>query len=341
MLHSLRPPRIPAPRWLPGGHAQTIWPKLFGRLHHEAPPVFRRERWATPDGDFVDCDFLDGAQLPQTGTQARPLLVLFHGLEGNSSSHYSQAFASHARQLGWGFAIPHFRGCSGELNAAPRAYHSGDFEEIGWMLAQLRKQHHGPMLAVGVSLGGNALLRWAQEAGGQARHSLRALAAVSAPLDLAAAGSAIHQGLNRVIYTRYFLRSMVPKALKKLQQHPGLFDRDKMLRANSLIAFDDCFTAPVHGFANAQDYYQRSSAGNRLHHLRLPSLVLNARNDPFVPAQSLPRPFSLGRAPVTLWQPQAGGHVGFPTGGWPSNALGLPASVCLWLSQHLPPSLHG
>lgn len=327
----MRPPRIAAPAWLPGGHAQTIWPKLFGRLHHAAPPALRRERWETPDGDFVDCDWLQLA-----GSGPRPLLVLFHGLEGNSASHYSQAFASHALQLGWGFAIPHFRGCSGELNRAPRAYHSGDHEEIAWMLAQLRARHDGPLLAVGASLGGNALLRWAQEAGSGARRQVRAIAAISAPLDLAAAGTAIHQGLNRLIYTRYFLRSMVPKALRKLQQHPGLsVDAARLRRARSLIEFDDCFTAPVHGFASAQDYYQRASAGSRLHQLRLPSLVLNARNDPFVPAASLPRPFNLGKAPVTLWQPAQGGHVGFPSGRWPSSALGLPASVCAWLGAHL------
>ncbi len=328
-----RPPRIAAPRWLPGGHVQTIWPKLFARLHHDQAPQFRRERWPTPDGDFVDCDWL---QAPPAGSTA-PLLVLFHGLEGSSASHYCQAFASHAQRLGWGFAVPHFRGCSGELNLAPRAYHSGDHEEIGWMLGQLRARHEGPLLAVGVSLGGNALLRWAQVQGAQARRSVRAIAAVSAPLDLGAAGVAIHQGLNRVIYTRYFLRTMVPKALRKLQQHPGLpVDRTRLRRARSLIEFDDCFTAPVHGFASAQDYYQRASAGPRLHQLRLPSLVLNARNDPFVPAGSLPKPFQIDGAPVLLWQPDHGGHVGFPTGGWPGSALGLPASVCAWLAQHLP-----
>lgn len=310
---------------------QTIWPKLFGRLHHPGlAPVLQRERWDTPDGDFVDCDWqrLGGAG-------ERPLLVLFHGLEGSSASHYSQAFASHARQLGWDVALPHFRGCSGELNRAPRAYHSGDHAEIGWMLEQAHRRHPGPLLAVGVSLGGNALLRWAQEAGHEARRRVRAIAAVSAPLDLAAAGIAIHQGLNRLLYTRYFLRTMVPKALRKLEQHPGLFERERLLRADSLVAFDDCFTAPLHGFADARDYYARCSAGGRLHRLRVPSLVLNARNDPFVPAASLPRAFELGRAPVTLWQPRHGGHVGFPSGAWPGSALGLPASVCQWLAQHL------
>ncbi len=308
---------------------QTIWPKLFARLHHPGEaPAFQRERWDTPDGDFIDCDW------QRLGGQ-RPLLVLFHGLEGSSASHYSQAFASHARTLRWDLALPHFRGCSGEMNRAPRAYHSGDHAEIGWMLQQAQERHGGPMLAVGVSLGGNALLRWAQESGEAARERVGAIAAVSAPLDLAAAGVAIHRGLNRQLYTRYFLRTMVPRALQKLAQFPGLFDRERMLRADSLVAFDDCFTAPLHGFADAADYYARSSAGGRLHRLRVPSLVLNALNDPFVPAASLPRPNELGKAPVTLWQPFHGGHVGFPSGGWPGSALGLPASVCQWLAQHL------
>jgi uncharacterized protein len=330
----LRPSKLPPPGWLPGGHAQTIWPKLFARLHHAEAPRLRRERWDTPDGDFVDCDWL-----AHEGAAARPLLVMFHGLEGSSASHYSQAFASHAHRLGWDFALPHFRGCSGELNRAPRAYHSGDFEEIGWMLAQAHQRHPGPMVAVGVSLGGNALLRWAQETGPAARQRVRALAAISAPLDLAAAGVAIHQGLNRLIYTRYFLRSMVPRALQKLGQHPAMaerINRERVSRAKSLYEFDDAFTAPLHGFASAKDYYERSSAGPRLYKLRVPSLVLNARNDPFVPAASLPKPFELGHAPVTLWQPDHGGHVGFPVGGWPASALGLPASVCHWLTQFLP-----
>jgi uncharacterized protein len=322
-----------APPWLPGGHAQTIWPKLFARTHYPSrPPVFERERWNTPDGDFVDCDRL---VLDNPSGRERPLLVLFHGLEGSSASHYSQAFASHAQELGWAFAVPHFRGCSGELNLAPRAYHSGDFEEVGWMLQQLRQGHKGPMFAVGASLGGNALLRWAQELGHKARVTLKALAAVSAPLDLAASGQAIHQGLNRIIYTRYFLRSMVPKALRQLERHPGLFDRDRLLRAKSLVAFDDCVTAPLHGFANAQDYYKKCSAGSRLYRVRVPCLVLNARNDPFVPASSLPQPYHLKGAPATLWQPSVGGHVGFPTGAWPASALALPSSVCSWFMQYL------
>jgi predicted alpha/beta-fold hydrolase len=159
-----------APRWLPGGHLQTIWPALYGRRVLGPRPVYQRERWATPDGDFIDVDFRFAA-----GPAAREALwlVLFHGLEGSSRSHYAEAFADVARALGWNYAVPHFRGCSGELNLAPRAYHSGDHEEIGWMLGQLRHRAGQPLYAVGVSLGGNALLRWAEEAGESASTARR------------------------------------------------------------------------------------------------------------------------------------------------------------------------
>jgi uncharacterized protein len=315
-----------APRWLIGGNAQTIWPALFSKRFHGPVPSFRRERWATPDGDFVDVDW-------QGDDTANPLLVLFHGLEGSSGSHYAQAFAHRAREIGWRFAVPHFRGCSGELNLAPRAYHSGDFEEIGWMLARIRSQHTGPIAAVGVSLGGNALLRWAEEAGDSAGAIAKAVCAVSSPIDLAAGGHAIGTGFNRQVYTRMFLRSMKPKAMRKLAQHPGLFDREKLLAARTLYEFDDVFTAPLHGFRNTDDYWLRGSAKPHLRRIRIPTLVLNARNDPFVPAHCLPQSREVGEF-VTLWQPPHGGHVGFPGGRWPGHVQTLPEQVMGWIGQH-------
>ncbi|MCH7342647.1 alpha/beta fold hydrolase [Pelomonas sp. CA6] len=320
-----------SPRWLPGGHAQTIWPALYARRHAGQAPRFARERWPTPDGDFVDVDRL----VDDTPTTAqRPLLVLFHGLEGSSQSAYAQAFAATARARGWAFAVPHFRGCSGELNLAPRAYHSGDYEEVGWMLTRLRESHAGPLLAVGVSLGGNALMRWAEEAGADAGRTARAVCSVCSPLDLAASGRAIGQGFNRLVYTRMFLATMVPKALQKLKQHPGLFDGERLRRARDLYEFDKLFTAPLHGFKDTEDYWARASAKPHLRRIRIPALALNARNDPFVPAHSLPGPADAGDS-VTLWQPRQGGHVGFPGGRPPGHVLTMPAQVCDWLAQHL------
>jgi predicted alpha/beta-fold hydrolase len=314
------------PRWLPGGNLQTLWAALAARRFEGAAPLWRRERWTTPDADFIDVDFIDA---PPGASQA-PLLVLFHGLEGSSASHYAQAFAHWARGAGWGLALPHFRGCSGELNLAPRAYHSGDFEEIGWILARLRAAHGRPLLAAGVSLGGNALMRWAQEAGDSAAQTARAVAAISSPLDLAAGGAALSRGFNRQVYTRMFLHTMVRKALAKLAQHPGLFSRERLLAARDLHAFDDVFTAPLHGFRHTDDYWARASARPHLARLRIPALLLNARNDPFVPADSLPRSTEAG-AHITLWQPADGGHVGFMNGAFPGRLDALPAAVGAWL----------
>lgn len=316
-----------SPPWLRGGNAQTIWPALFGRRHHGPAITFRRERWTTPDGDFVDADWLGD------DANAR-LLVMFHGLEGSTRSHYAQAFADWARRHGWRFVMPHFRGCSGELNLAPRAYHSGDHEEIGWMLAQARARHAGPLVAVGVSLGGNALLRWAEESGDTAAATAKAVVAISSPLDLAAGGRAIGRGFNRLVYTRMFLRTMKPKALAKLAQHPGLFSRERLLAARDLYEFDNVFTAPLHGFRDTDDYWARGSAKPHLHRVRIPALVLNARNDPFVPGASLPAAHEVGTH-VTLWQPEHGGHVGFPDGRWPGHVMTLPDEVMGWLARRV------
>lgn len=327
--------------------------------------MFRRERWDTPDGDFIDVDFA-GDDLPRadgpaltadlreespgakramersdegaTDWRARapdpsPMLVLFHGLEGSSSGHYSLAFAEAARAWGWRYAVPHFRGCSGELNRAPRAYHSGDHAEIDWILTRLRARAGRALHVVGISLGGNALLRWAAEAGSAAAERAQAVAAVCAPLDLAAAGAAIDRGFNRQVYARMFLATMKPKALAKGRQFPGLLDETRVRAAATLRAFDDAFTAPLHGFAGVDDYWERASARPHLSRIRIPALALNALNDPFIPASSLPRPAELG-AWVTAWHPPHGGHVGFAEGGPPGHLRAMPKAVLGWLAAH-------
>ena len=322
-----------APAWLPGGNLQTIWAALYARRVAGGPVHYRRERWDTPDGDFVDADWLAPEPMPDAATSPDvPLLVLFHGLEGSSRSHYAEAFADVARSRDLRFVVPHFRGCSGELNRAPRAYHSGDYEEVGWILARIRERHAGPVVAVGVSLGGNALMRWAAEAGESASQFVKAAAAVCSPIDLAAGGAAIGRGFNRLVYTTMFLRTMKPKALAKLAQHPGLFDREALLAARDLYAFDNLFTAPLHGFRDTEDYYARASAKPHLHRIRVPAFVLNARNDPFVPASSLPGSHEVG-AHVMLWQPAQGGHVGFPRGTPPGDVRWMPEAVAGWLLE--------
>ena len=265
-----------------------------------APRVaFRRERWETPDGDFVDLDWA-GRSTDCGG----PLLALFHGLEGSSASHYARAIAACALQAGWRCVVPHFRGCSGELNRLPRAYHSGDTDEIDWILRRLEARY-----AAGVSLGGNVLLKWLGERGGAA--ALERAVAVSAPVDLAAAGNALDRGFNRRVYTRMFLRTLRRKSLDKLERHPGLYDAARVRAASTLREFDDVVTAPLHGFRDADDYWARASAAPWLKAIRVRTLVINARNDPFLPESTLLRVNDVPRN-VVLEFPRTGGHAGFP-----------------------------
>ncbi|MEC4720323.1 alpha/beta fold hydrolase [Noviherbaspirillum sp. CPCC 100848] len=309
------------PSWLPGGHLQTIYPATCAT---KPAVAYRRERWPTPDGDFIDLDFVDG----QPG---QPFVVLFHGLEGSSDSHYARGLMAHLQTLGWWGAVPHFRGCSGEPNHAPRFYHSGDAGEVDWIIRRLhdmrRQQHAGTKFyAAGVSLGGNALLRWLGESQHQADF-VDAACAISAPLDLAGGGAALSKGVN-MIYTRVFLQTLKPKCLHKLSQFPGLFDRDRMLGARNLYEFDNIVTAPLHGYRDTDDYWNRASARHILDDITVPTLVLNARNDPFLPARHLPQ----SAAPcVTLEYPEHGGHVGFAVGGPPGRLHWLPRRITAFL----------
>ncbi len=291
-----------APWWLPEGHTQTIIP---ARWIATPEVVYRRKRWDTPDGDFLDIDFVS-----DDVSADAPVLVLFHGLEGDSSSHYARVLMDGCRRHGWRGLVVHFRGCGGEDNRHARAYHSGDSAEIDWVLDRVAGTWPAaPRFAVGISLGGNALAKWCGEQGMAAATTVRACAAISAPFDLAAGGAALERGFNR-IYTRMFLRTLIPKALHKVRRFPGLADAQRIRACRTIREFDDAFTAPVHGFRGVDDYWGRSSAKPWLRHVAVPLLALNAANDPFVPAISLPRPADVAPC-VTIDQPAQGGHVGF------------------------------
>jgi predicted alpha/beta-fold hydrolase len=304
-----------APRWLRGGHAQTMWPTFIRR-----PSVHvRRERVESGDGDFWDFDWLAAPAAADA-----PLVVLFHGLEGGAASPYSRAMLSHLTHLGWRGVVPHFRGCGGELNRLPRAYHSGDHPEVAAMLDAVRARIAPDVVvfAAGISLGGSVLLNWLGRAEYAAAPIVRAAAAVSAPLDLSAAGYAIGVGANR-LYTRLFLQTLKPKALQMAARFPALLDAGRIRAVRSMWEFDDAVTAPLHGFAGADDYWTRGSSKPWLAHIGVPTLVLNALNDPFIPAESLARPGDVSAA-VTLEQPAEGGHAGFVTGRAPGRLDWLP-----------------
>ena len=304
--------------WLPGGHLQTIYAALALRGR---PPAYRRIRWELDDGDFVDVDLVDGPA-------DAPLVALFHGLEGSSRSHYATALMRAVAARGWRGAVPHFRSCSGEPNRLARTYHSGDADEIDQWVRRLAAftSDSSRLFVAGVSLGGNALLKWLAREGPAALGRVTAAAAVCPPLDLTAAGQTLRHGFNRLIYTREFLRTLKPKALAKLDLHPGLFDREAMRRARDFDAFDDLYTAPVHGYAGVADYWRRASSKSDLDRIRVPTLILNAQDDPFLPAAYLPPAGMAGPAAV-LEQPLRGGHVGFVTGPFPGRVDWLPGRL--------------
>lgn len=335
-------PDLPRPPWpWRNGHMQTIWAaKLALTSDGVAPsPGPKRSRWSTPDGDFVDVD-------TWLGEPEAPTVVLFHGLEGDSSSHYVRAFAHLAHTRRWTLRVPHFRGCSGEMNLRPRLYHAGDHEEIAWILARAKfEANDAPLFAVGISLGGNALTKHlARVSLSPALDAPVAAAVIGAPLDLRAASEAIERGLNRYLYTPMFLRSMRQKAERKWAQFPTAqwrafapeLDMTRVRAARTIRDFDDAFTAPLHGFDGVEDYWHRASAKPDLATIAQPCLMVHAQDDPFVPVASV-RPHDLQNKALTWWQPRWGGHVGFvhATGArrWRGGIWRLPGAVVDWLDR--------
>ncbi|SFH37939.1 hypothetical protein SAMN05216299_10983 [Nitrosospira sp. Nsp14] len=314
-----------APAWLRGAHAQTIYPYFLAR----PAIIYRRERWELDDGDFIDIDWLDNVA-------DAPLVVLFHGLEGSSSSHYALSIMALLRQLGWRGAVVHFRGCSGSPNRLERAYHAGDSNEIDFILRRISEQSKRPgfrlpLYAVGVSLGGNALLKWLGEQGRQACQVVDGVVAVSVPLDLAAAGGALASGFN-LLYTRHFLDTLKHKALEKLDRFPSLFDSEAVAACKTLYEFDNLVTAPLHGFRDTEDYWEQSSSKPWLRQIEVPTLLINALNDPFMPASVLPRSQEVSSAVVREF-PEEGGHAGFLHAPFPGKLTWLPERIVSFFGQ--------
>jgi predicted alpha/beta-fold hydrolase len=285
-----------------------------------------RERWEAPDGDFVDVDFLDSS------AQGTPWVHLFHGLEGSSRSPYARMLMHFLRERGWRGSVSHFRGCSGEHNRLPRAYHSGDSDEADWVLRRIRERvGSAPLHAIGVSLGGNVLAKWLGERGAAAGQVIDAAAVVCAPLDLLAAADALERGFAR-LYAHHFLVTLKRTALSKLERHPGLYEARAVRRASTLRQFDDVVTAPLHGFAGADDYYRRASAKPLLRAIAVPTLILNARDDPFLPEAALPTEREVASV-VKLEFPSRGGHVGFVSGSFPGHVEWLPQRLLHFLEH--------
>ena len=287
----------------------------------------RRERLSTPDGDFLDLDWLDAP--PE-----RPHLLVLHGLEGSSASGYVRQTLHQARALGWGAVAMNFRSCSGEPNRLLRSYCSGESADPLFTARSVRARIRGPLVAVGFSLGGNALLKLLAEMGEDA--PFEAAAAVSTPYDLQACADALDRpGGGCGIYRWKFLATLRRKALAKLATHPGHgLDAQRVRRATRLQEFDDAFTGPTNGFSGAADYYRRCSSGPMLGGIRRPVLLLNAEDDPMVPAASLPAVPAGDRWLTPLRTPR-GGHVGFVGGRLLSPRFWAERQAIRFLAVHL------
>ncbi len=289
------------------------------------------ERWDTPDGDFVDIWRLDG----QVGA---PRLFLLHGLEGTIRSHYVAGFFAEAQRRGWSADLLIFRGCGSEPNRAPRFYHSGDTGDTAFVLERLiRESPQTPIVLAGVSLGGNVMLKLLGEWSAAAPREIVAAAAISVPYDLERGARFISQGFSK-IYDRHFVRTLRVKALEKLSRFPDLFDRRRLDAARSIYEFDAAVTAPVHGFADAHDYYWQSSSVRWLHRIRVGTFLLSAVDDPFLPSMVLDKVRKIARENPQLeleFTPH-GGHVGFVAGGWPGRPFYYAEwRACEFLSREL------
>jgi uncharacterized protein len=295
--------------WIPGGHLQTLWGKLFRR---QRPAPTRIERWDTPDGDFLEVHRLEARP-------GQPRVLLLHGLEGTVRSHYAQGLLNEAARRGWGADLLIFRSCGTEPNRTRRFYHSGETTDAALALERIAREFPtSPLAIAGVSLGGNVLLKMLGERGNNLPDRLRAAAAISVPFDLARSSKRINDGFSR-FYQRFFLESLRKKAQEKATRFPDLAPRDKILALHTLEDFDNLITGPLHGFRDAQDYYERSSSLPYLRDIRIKTLLLSAVDDPMLPPEVLDEVREVARRNPALHLEfvKRGGHAGFITGFWP------------------------
>ncbi len=293
--------------WCPGAHLQTIW---AGALRPAPLVPLVRERWELLDGDFLDMDEL-------AADAGAPRVIVLHGLEGSSRSLQVLGLLREAHRRGWGGVAMNFRGCSGEPNRLRRSYHGGETGDLAWVISRVRAQHpSSPIICVGFSLGGNVLLKYLGEQGERLPEQVRAAVAVSAPFDLARSAHSLEHGFSRV-YGDRLVESLKRKTIQKLVRYPDLVDANALRSVRTLAGFDDLVTAPVHGFRDAEDYWARSSSAAYLSRIRRPTLLINAQDDPFLPAEALPVRVASENAFLSAEFPASGGHLGFLEGYWP------------------------
>jgi uncharacterized protein len=309
------PPAGPGfrPAWgLGNTHVQTFAGKI---LRPKLDVPLHRERVETPDGDFVDLDFAGWPGSPSAGVgEEAPLVLVLHGLEGTVRRRYMTS--TYRALLGAGLrpVALSFRGCSGEPNWTARAYHSGETGDVRFVLELLRERFGGPFGLVGYSLGGNVALKFLGESGDAARPLVGAAVAISVPFDLAAGAERIERGLLGRFYSWYFISKLRRKILQKRDLLRDVCDTDAALRARTLREFDDVATAPIHGFRDATDYYARSSSAGFMAGIRVPTLILHSRDDPFLPEDRIPLAAIEANPHVAAILTERGGHVAFVGG---------------------------
>ncbi len=310
---SLTPPFRPA-WYCRGRHLQSVW-GYFLRKHPRIP--WRRERWDTPDGDFLDVDFLDPLD---AGEPDAPTLLVLHGLEGSADSHYARGAAARARALGWRTLALNYRSCGGEPNRKPRFYHCGETGDLDFVVKRMLERFGGPLVLAGFSLGGNVLLKWLGECGDEVSPRIRGAACVSASLRPAACAKALDSA-GGFIYRRHLLGSVKRKAEIFEKLHPGLIDIEGVRRARTFHRFDRLVIAPIYGFRDELDYYEQADASPWLPHIRVKTLILAAADDPIVPPHVFPREQVEESKWLSGVLSEKGGHVGFVSGGDPRAPL--------------------
>lgn len=311
--------------WLPGPHLQTLWPYF---VHPGTAVTLRRERLELPDGDFLDLDWSTWPTYGATG-----LVLVLHGLEGSSRSGYVQRLLRRLEVQGRQAVVMHFRGCSGEPNRLARGYHAGDTADVSHVADELRRRFpERPLVSIGYSLGANVLLKWLGETG--AGNPLRGAVAVSVPFELGIAADRLERGFSR-LYERTLLSSLRRSMARKYALRDMPIPWQAVAKATSLREFDDHFTAPLHGFADAADYYRRSNCRQWLLHICRPALIVHSADDPFLRPAAIPSPRELA-ACVELHVTRTGGHVGFAEGTIPGLARDWLADVsATWLARQL------
>jgi predicted alpha/beta-fold hydrolase len=293
--------------WLRNPHLQTLWPALVRRPAQDV--VLERERVELPDGDFIDLDWVNRGS-------TTPIVLILHGLEGSIQSHYAKGMMKQIAAQGWRSVFMHFRGCSEEPNRMARSYHSGDTKDVTYIVNLLRKREATvPIAAVGFSLGGNVLLKWLGETG--ASNPLTAAAAISVPFELKKCAKRIQKGLSRG-YQWYFLKCLQERLIHKHQYVPNIPIRPDVAfkKIKTMVEFDDQYTAPLNGFSDVEEYYAISSSRQYLLTIAVPTLILHAKDDPFMSETVIPDPEELSRH-VRLEITDRGGHVGFVSGRYP------------------------